>query len=187
MNNFKNSGILPANYQLGNWNNMIKVHRAFYGRLPADPIEFTPHHGRPLKNRFKSVFGITKGRKYYNAVVIAHYPSKLNSNKFMQPGGKYFKLRAEYRNPKISNARKTLGLVPKFNFLAEPQWPTRYSWYPEYRPGEPNRPNARLNAARKILPLIAQYGTLKPINFINPNNVIHFARTGKHRNAIFVN
>lgn len=207
MNNFKANGILSANYQLGHPLNMIRVHRAYYGRLPSDPIEFTPHHGKALKNSFRNVFGFGKGRKLYNAALIVHYPSKINTNKFLQPGNKYFQKRNEYRKAHMNNAIKTLRLQPPktrltgaYNLHAEyyPAWdrsprspqspprsPSRFQAYsprsPVYVPVSP--PRSRLvNTANKLLPILSQYGTVIPAGLSNlqASRIIDFARQLKN-------
>jgi len=205
LNNFKKNGILPANYHIGNAVNMIKVHRAYYGRLPSDPIEFTPHHGKALKNRFRNVFGFSKGRKLYNAVVMVHYPSKLNTNKFMQGEGKFFEKRRAYRIKHFNNSVKLLGLkkptggLVYFSFVPRTNSPTMYKYSPNLRPymmrtpsphprsRTPSPPRPRpvspnrsriVNTAEKLVPIMEQYGKISSPKLypIRARNIVKLAK-----------
>ena len=184
-NNFKKNGIISANRNYNNSmrNNIINVHRAYYGRFNADPRVFTPHGGRTVKNKFLAVFGFVKGGRLYNAAIMAHYPSKLNSSKFGGPGANYYNRRREYRTgERVREAFKKL----KLKSTVAPLWiPNSPVWRPisPVRPNHPNlhvsslsrtpsprRPNREVNAATKLRPILEQYGRVsshKPKNIVN--------------------
>lgn len=176
-NNFKKNGIISANRNY-NRNNIINVHRAYYGRFNADPRVFTPHGGRSVKNKFLAVFGLGKGGRLYNAAIMVHYPSKLNSSKFGGPGANYYKRRREYRTgERVREAVKTLKLKSTVTPLWSPRSPLPS---PPYSPSHhvsslsrtpsPRRPNREVNAATKLRPILEQYGRVsshKPKNIVN--------------------